>query len=43
MEIVDHYRNDEIDDVCLYYGQFPDNLPYNMKVMLVEKYEKENK
>ena len=25
----------------MYYGQIPDNLPYNLKAILVEKFEKE--
>mgnify|MGYP003140456868 CR=1 FL=1 len=35
--------DDEIDEIILYYGQIPENLPYNLKCILVEKYEKENK
>ena len=34
---------DEIDEIILYYGQIPENLPYNLKCILVEKYEKEEK
>jgi len=41
MRIEDHYTNDEIDEICMYYGQITDNLHYNMKVLLIEKYEQE--
>ena len=27
--------------MCMYYGQIPDNLTYNMEAILVEKYEDE--
>ena len=39
MKIEDYYTNDEIDCICMYYGQIPENLTYNMRAMLVEKYE----
>jgi hypothetical protein len=41
MIIEDYYTKDEIDYICMYYGQIPENLTYNMKVMLVEKLENE--
>ena len=41
MKIEDYYTKDEIAEICWYYGQFAENVPYNMKVMLVEKYENE--
>ena len=36
-----YYTQDEIDMVCMYYGQIPDNLTRNMQIMLVEKFENE--
>ena len=41
MRIEDYYTKDEIDYICMYYGQIPDNLTYNMKIMFVEKLEDE--
>tara|TARA_R110002020_G_scaffold374533_1_gene585818 strand:+ start:396 stop:560 length:165 start_codon:yes stop_codon:yes gene_type:complete len=41
MLIEDYYTKDEIDYICMYYGQIPENLTYNMKIMLVEKLENE--
>jgi len=41
MKMEDYYTKDEIDYICMYYGQIPDNLTYNMKAMLVEKLEDE--
>ena len=41
MLMEDYYTKDEIDCMCMYYGQIPDNLTYNMKAILVEKYEDE--
>ena len=41
MLIEDYYTGDEIDYICMYYGQIPDNLTYNMKIMFVEKLEDE--
>jgi hypothetical protein len=41
MVIEDYYTEDEIDYICMYYGQIPDNLTYNMKIMFVEKLEDE--
>ena len=41
MRIEDNYTKDEIDYICMYFGQIPENLTYNMKVMLTEKLEKE--
>ena len=37
----DYYTKDEIDYMCMYYGQIPENLPYNLKAIFVEKYENE--
>ena len=39
MLMEDYYTKDEIDYMCMYYGQIPENLTYNMRAMLVEKYE----
>ena len=41
MLMEDYYTKDEIDYICMYYGQIPDNLTYNMKAILVEKLEDE--
>ena len=41
MRIEDYYTEDEIDYICMYYGQIPENLTYNMKIMFVEKLEDE--
>tara|TARA_R110002096_G_scaffold269461_1_gene463288 strand:- start:55 stop:219 length:165 start_codon:yes stop_codon:yes gene_type:complete len=41
MRMEDYYTKDEIDYICMYYGQIPENLTYNMKAMLVEKLEDE--
>ena len=41
MIIEDYYTEEEIDYVCMYYGQIPENLTHNMKIMLVEKLENE--
>ena len=41
MKMEDYYTKDEIDNICMYYGQIPENLTYNMKAMLVEKLEDE--
>jgi len=41
LRIEDYYTKDEIDYICMYYGQIPENLTYNMKVGLVEKLENE--
>jgi len=41
MNIEDYYTKDEIDYICMYYGQIPENLTYNMKIILVEKLENE--
>ena len=39
MKMEDYYTKDEIAHMCWYYGQYSDNLTYNMKAMLVEKFE----
>ena len=41
MKIEDYYTEEEIDYVCMNYGQIPENLTHNMKIMLVEKLENE--
>ena len=41
MKIEDYYTQDEIDMMCMYYGQIPENLTRNMQIMLVEKFENE--
>ena len=41
MNIEDYYTQNEIDMMCMYYGQIPDNLTRNMQIMLVEKFENE--
>ena len=41
MLIEDYYTKDEIDYICMYYGQIPENLTMNMKIILVEKLEDE--
>ena len=41
MLMEDYYTKDEIDYICMYYGQIPDNLSYYTKAILVEKYEDE--
>ena len=41
--IEEYYSKEDIEDICIWYGQIYDNLTYNMRVMLIEKYEKEMK
>ena len=41
LNMEDYYTKDEIDYRCMYYGQIPENLTYNMKAILVEKLENE--
>ena len=41
LNMEDYYTKDEIDYICMYYGQIPENLTYNMKAILVEKLENE--
>jgi len=41
MKIEDYYTEDEINYMCLYFGQIPENLTYNMKILFVEKFENE--
>ena len=40
-KIEDYYTEDEINYICMYYGQIPENLTYKMKIILVEKLEDE--
>lgn len=39
MKMEDYYTEDEIAHMCWYYGQYSDNLTYNQRAILVEKYE----
>ena len=41
MNYLDIWTEEEVDYICMYYGQIPDNLPYNLKAILVEKFENE--
>ena len=41
MNYLDFWTEEEVDMICMYYGQIPENLTYNMKIMLVEKLENE--
>ena len=41
MKIEDYYTEDEINYMCLYFGQIPENLTYNMKILFVEKFKNE--
>ena len=41
MNYLDIWTEEEVDMMCMYYGQIPDNLPYNLKAILVEKFENE--
>jgi hypothetical protein len=43
LNIEDYYTQNDIDEICIYYGQIPDNLTKNMQIILVEKYEQETK
>ena len=40
-QIEDYYTQNEIDEMCRYYGQIPENLTRNMQITLVEKFENE--
>jgi len=39
MKMEDYYTKDEIGHMCWYYGQYADNLTYNQRAMLVERFE----
>ena len=39
MNYLDIWTEEEVDIICMYYGQIPENLPYNLKAILVEKFE----
>lgn len=39
MLMEDYYTEDEIAHMCWYYGQYADNLTYNQRAMLVERFE----
>ncbi len=39
MKMEDYYTEDEIAHMCWYYGQYSQNLTYNQRAILVEKYE----
>tara|TARA_R100000458_G_C8143069_1_gene153482 strand:+ start:184 stop:321 length:138 start_codon:yes stop_codon:yes gene_type:complete len=41
MNLYNYYTNDEIVEICTYYGQIKDNLTYNMIALLIERYENE--
>ena len=41
MNYLDVYTEEEVDMICMYYGQIPDNLTRNMQIILMEKYENE--
>ena len=41
MNLYDFWTEEEVNHICMYYGQIPENLPYNQKAILVEKFEKE--
>tara|TARA_Y100000401_G_scaffold97476_1_gene84822 strand:- start:1625 stop:1798 length:174 start_codon:yes stop_codon:yes gene_type:complete len=41
VNLYDFWTKEEVDTICMYYGQIPANLPYNLKAMLVEKFENE--
>ena len=41
MNLYDFWTEEEVDMICMYYGQIPENLPYNLKAILVEKFENE--
>ncbi len=42
MNFYNYYTKNQIDDICLYYGQIMENLSYNQIALLIEKYENEN-
>tara|TARA_R110000824_G_scaffold376806_2_gene567930 strand:+ start:491 stop:664 length:174 start_codon:yes stop_codon:yes gene_type:complete len=41
MNYLDIWTEEEVDMICMYYGQIPENLPYNLKAIFVEKFENE--
>ena len=41
MNYEDLYTENEITDICSYYGQIKENLTYNMIGLLIEKFENE--
>ena len=43
MNYLDFWTEEEVDMICMYYGQIPENLQYNLKAILVEKFENEEK
>ena len=42
MNLYDYYTENEILDICWYYGQNKDNLTYNQIAIIVENYENES-
>ena len=41
MKYEDYYTENEIINICAYYGQIKENLTYNMIALLIEKFENE--
>ena len=41
MNYEDYYTENEIVNICAYYGQIKENLTYNMIALLIEKFENE--
>ena len=41
MNYENFYTQNEIENICLYYGQIKENLTYNMIALLIEKFENE--
>ena len=43
MNYNNYYTKNEIDEICWYYGQYSENLSYNMIAIIIERYENETK
>ena len=43
LNFYDFYTENQIIDICNYYGQIKENLCYNQIALLIERYEIENK
>ena len=41
MNFYDIYTKKEVENICFYYGQIPENLTYNQKAILVQNFENE--
>ena len=41
MNYNNYYTKDKIDEICWYYGQYSENLSYNMIAIIIEQYENE--